>query len=186
MNKRLKRYIPNEFKESIFKIDFLTLYEQGFRLLFIDIDNTLVSYTEKIPTKEVHELIENLKEMGFEIILISNNYHKRVSKFAAPLIDIPFVHYALKPFKRGFKKGLKMASQKYEPSEVIAIGDQLMTDIKGANKLGFYSVLVKAIEQKTDVLSTRINRFFERRILKKLKRKYKEEYERTLKQYENM
>lgn len=186
MKVRLKKYIPNEFNESIFEIDFLTLYKKGYRLLFIDIDNTLVSYTEKTPTDEVMEFIKKLKDIGFEVIFISNNYYKRVSVFSAPFGDIPFVHYALKPLKRGFKKGLKKASKQYKKEEVIAIGDQLMTDIKGANKMGFYTILVRAIEKKTDVLSTRINRFFERRILKKVKKKHYEDYKRTLKQYESM
>ncbi len=186
MKDKLKKYIPNQFNESIFEIDFLSLYKEGYRLLFIDIDNTLVSYTEETPTEEVLKLVEDLRKIGFEIILISNNYYKRVSIFAAPFGDIPFIHYALKPFKRGFKKGLKMFNNKYKKDEVIAIGDQLMTDVKGANKMGFYSILIRAIEKKTDVLSTRINRFFERRVLKKVKKKHYEQYEKTLKQYENM
>lgn len=186
MKAKLRKYIPSQFNESIFEIDFLSLYEKGYRLLFIDIDNTLVSYTRKTPTIEVLDFVKDLKEMGFEIVLISNNYYKRVSTFAAPFGDIPFIHYALKPFKRGFKKGLKLYNNTYKKDEVIAIGDQLMTDIKGANKMGFYTILVRAIEKKTDVLSTRINRIFERQILKKVKKKHYEEYERTLKQYESL
>lgn len=186
MSNKLRNYIPNEFEESIYEIDFLNLYEKGIRLLLIDIDNTLASYTTPLPTTENQELIEKLREIGFEVILISNNNKKRVSKFARGFKDIEYVHFALKPLKRGYKKALKKASKPYEKEEVASIGDQLMTDIKGTNKMGFYSILVRAIEIKTDVITTKINRFFERRKLKRIKKKYKDLYEEVLKDYESM
>lgn len=186
MSKKLKQYLPNEYKESVYEIDFLTLYEQGFRLVFLDIDNTLANYKTKLPTKENIELVSKIQEIGFEVILISNNYYKRVSKFSEPFGDVPFVHWALKPFKRGYKKGLKLASKAYTKEEIITVGDQLFTDVKGSNKMGFYSILVKPIEKKTDVFTTKINRFFERRKLRKIKKKFPKEYEERLKQYESL
>lgn len=186
MSNRLKKYIPNEFKQSIYEIDFLSLYDKGYRLLLIDIDNTLASYKTVLPTKDNLKLIKSLQEMGFEVILISNNNYKRVSVFTENINDVRFVHFALKPFKRGYKKALKIAKRKYEKHEIISIGDQLMTDVKGTNKMGFYSILVRPIERRTDVLTTKINRFFENRKLKKIKKKYPELYEEVLKDYESM
>jgi|SRR5690554_2683549 len=186
MSNRLKKYIPNEFKQSIYEIDFLSLYDKGYRLLLIDIDNTLANYKTLLPSKDNLKLIKTLQEIGFEVILVSNNNYKRVSVFAEEISGVKFVHFALKPFKRGYKKALKIANRKYEKQEVVSIGDQLMTDIKGTNKMGFYSILVKPIERKTDVLTTKINRFLENRKLKKIKKKYPKLYEEVLKDYESM
>lgn len=183
MRSRLRKYIPNQFAESIEEIDFFWLYEQGIRLLLIDIDNTLASYKTLLPTEENLKLVENLKKIGFEVILISNNSYKRVSAFTKPFNDVAFVHAALKPLKRGYKKALKKANKTYKKEEVATIGDQLMTDVKGTNKMGFYSILVKPIARKTDVFTTKINRFFENKKLKKIKKKYPKEYEETLKDY---
>lgn len=185
MSKKLKRYIPNQYKESVYEIDFLSLYEQGFRLAFIDIDNTLANYKTELPTKDNLELVKKIEEIGFEVILISNNYYKRVSKFSEPF-GVPFVHWALKPLKRGYKKGLKMASKDYNKEEIITIGDQLFTDVKGSSKMGFYSILVKPIETKTDVFTTKINRCREQRILRKIKNKYPKEYKDRLEKYESV
>lgn len=185
MSKKLKRFIPNEYKESVYEIDFFALYEQGFRLAFIDIDNTLANYKTELPTKENLELVDEIQQIGFEVILISNNYYKRVSKFSEPF-GVLFVHWALKPLKRGYKKGLKKASRDYKKEEVLTVGDQLATDIKGSNKMGFYSILVKPIEKKTDVFTTKINRCREQRILKKIKKKYPKKYKDRLEKYESL
>lgn len=185
MSKKLKRFIPNKYKESVYEIDFFALYEQGFRLAFIDIDNTLANYKTELPTKENLELVDEIQKIGFEVILISNNYFKRVSKFSEPF-GVPFVHWALKPLKRGYKKGLKKASREYKKEEVITVGDQLITDVKGSSKMGFYSILVKPIEKKTDVFTTKINRLREQRILKKIKKKYPKKYKDRLEKYESL
>ena len=50
------------------------------------------------------------------------------------------------------------------------IGDQIMTDVRGANAAGIRSILVRPIVD-TDGWNTRINRFFERRIMRTLLRK---------------
>lgn len=178
---KLKRYIPTYTYQSIFDIDFLALYENKIRLIFMDIDNTMVPYTSNKPTPDSLQLIESLKEMGFMVVFISNNNKERVSTFCEGL-DIPCVHFALKPLKRGFKKGLKLVRKIYQPDEVVVIGDQLMTDIVGGNKMGFTTILVSAILKKSDIFSTRINRKRERRIMKKLKRYFPKDYER-LKDY---
>ncbi|NMA05857.1 MAG: YqeG family HAD IIIA-type phosphatase [Acholeplasmataceae bacterium] len=174
---RVSKYIPNFVYKSVLDIDFLSLYhDKNIRFIFLDIDNTLAPYDVDIPTKETHKLVKELLEIGFELILISNNNKKRVLKFSEPL-GLNAIYFALKPLKRGFKKGLKMASKPYKPSEVLVVGDQLMTDISGANNMGFMTILVKPIKRKSDILSTRINRLRERCVLKKLKKHYYEKYE---------
>ncbi len=185
MGRKLEKYIPSKYFKSVFEIDFLSFYKKGFRLIFLDIDNTLIKYSQKRASQKEISFVNNLLKIGFEVIFISNNYKKRVQKFNQDF-NLKAVHYATKPFKRGYKKGLKMASAKYKPDEVIAIGDQLMTDIKGANKMGFYTILVNPLEKKSDVWTTKINRFLEKRIIKKIQEKHLQIYLDRLKEYESL
>ena len=76
-------------------------------------------------------------------------------------MDYPFICSAKKPLKRGFKKELK-AIDHQNRAEVVVIGDQIMTDILGGNRMGFYTILVEPILRKSDILPTRINRKMER------------------------
>ena len=178
-----KHFIPSLYVNTIFDIDFNKLYEDGIRLILTDLDNTLISYKETDPLEAQYDWVKKMKEIGFEIIIVSNNSHKdRVSHFAK-LLDIKYLNFALKPTKIGMKKALKMANKKYEPEEVIALGDQLMTDILVANRMKFHSVLVKAVDRKSDILPTRINRKLEGHVLKVLKKKETESYNEKLLQY---
>ena len=53
----------------------------------------------------------------------------------------------------------------FDLSEVACIGDQIMTDIWGANKMGFTSILVDKMT-KEDFKWTKLNRIVESLILK--------------------
>ena len=178
-----KHFIPSLYVNTIFDIDYNKLYEDGIRLILTDLDNTLISYKETDPLEAQYDWVKKMKEIGFEIIIVSNNSHKdRVSHFTK-LLDIKYLNFALKPTKIGMKKALKMANKKYEPEEVIALGDQLMTDILVANRMKFHSVLVKAVDRKSDILPTRINRKLEGHVLKVLKKKETASYNEKLLQY---
>ncbi|MGI6359799.1 MAG: YqeG family HAD IIIA-type phosphatase [Acholeplasmatales bacterium] len=174
---RVNKYIPTFVYKSVYDIDFLSIYnKEKIRFIILDIDNTLAPYDEDTPTEEAKKLIKDLLAIGFELILISNNNKKRVLKYSEPL-GLKAIYFALKPLKRGFKKGLKSASKPYKKEEVLVIGDQLMTDIYGANRMGFKTILVEPIKRKSDILTTRINRLRERRVLKKIKKHNYEKYE---------
>ena len=56
--KRYQKFIPYLYEKSVFDIDFLQLYKQGIRLVLCDIDNTLVSYSEHEPNKQVNALLK--------------------------------------------------------------------------------------------------------------------------------
>ena len=58
----------------------------------------------------------------------------------------------------------------FKDQEIACIGDQLITDIYGANRLGLTSILVNPISP-SEPLKTRFNRMLERKIIKKLSKK---------------
>ena len=178
-----EKFIPTIYKETVFDVDYNKLYEKGVRLILTDLDNTLVSYKDDEVNDKLLIWLEQRKKEGFEIIIISNNSSEtRVKEFAAKL-DIKYLSRAMKPLKCGFKKVMKKASRKYSPHEVVAIGDQLMTDVFAANRMNYTSILVKAIDRKTEKWTTRFNRILEKHVLRKIQEKHPQLFEECLKVY---
>lgn len=157
----LRRFLPNEHVKTIFDIQPEALKARGIEGIITDLDNTLVAWDVKNATPEVVKWFELMKEHGLKVTIISNNNMERVKAFSDPL-GTPFVYSAKKPLSRAFKK---VAEQmKLDKSEIVVIGDQLLTDVLGGNSAGFYTILVLPIVQ-TDAKITQFNRRIERRIL---------------------
>ena len=178
----IKKLIPSYYYKTINDIPYNKLYEEGFRLILTDLDNTLISYLEKEPTLELFSWKKMVEEIGFEIIIVSNSRKERVKHFANSL-GLKYVKFAKKPTKFGLKKALRIANRKYAKSEVLEIGDQVMTDVYGSRRLGVYTILVKAIDKKTEILPTKINRKLEDHFLKKIQKKYPNLYAERLEEY---
>ena len=177
-----KWFIPEEYQTTIYDIDYNKLYSQGKRLILTDLDNTLISYRESRPNDSLLKWKNDLEAMGFEIIICSNNKKKRVSEFSKEL-GLKYVYSARKPLKKGLKKAIKIASRKYSKSEIVEIGDQLMTDQFGAKRMKLYTIMVKNIDPKTEIWTTRFNRRIENKMLKRIQKKYPELYKEKLQRY---
>ena len=176
-----KKIIPSYYHLSIKDINYQELKEQGIKALFFDLDNTIISYDVDEVLGETKEFLENLTK-DFKVLVISNSRKPRVSKACQNLIDIPYVSFAKKPLKFGFKKALKKVNVKRD--EVCVIGDQMMTDVFGANRMKFgKTVLVHPVKQKSDHILTRTNRRIENIFIRKVKKKMPETYEKVLKAY---
>lgn len=154
-------FLPNLNVKSVFEINPYDLKEQGIQGIITDLDNTLVAWDVASATPEIEKWFEDFQKAKLDIVIISNNNGDRVGKFAEPL-SIPYLHSAKKPLKRSFKKAAKQMNLK--PREIAVIGDQLLTDVLGGNRGGFYTILVDPIV-KTDAAVTKFNRFIERRLL---------------------
>lgn len=179
----IKKLIPDYYYNSIDDIPFTKLYEEGYRLILTDLDNTIVSYKVLDPTLESHNFKKRLEEIGFEVIIVSNSKKDRVDRFAKEL-GLPYVKHAMKPLKKGYKRAMKkVASMKYNTNEILTIGDQIMTDVFGSKRLKLTTVLVKAIDRKTEVWTTRFNRKMEKFFMKRIKKKMPNVYKEKLEEY---
>lgn len=174
-----QKCIPSDYVTSIFDIDYKQLQKQGIKSLFFDLDNTIIAYDET-ELSEKHIAFFNKLKKEFKLVIISNSGYQRVSK-ALHQLDVFYVYHSAKPTKIGLKKALNMVQTKKD--ETILIGDQLMTDVLGASRFGITSILVKAVKRKSDRLMTRINRLFEKAVLKKIMRKEPALYEERLLKY---
>ena len=159
-------FIPDVYQSNIYKIDYKKLKKNGIKCLLFDLDNTLVSYKTKEPDIKVKELI-SLLEQDFKVIIMSNSNKERLRPFKEQLnIDVAFRSH--KPFRAKYEKILDL--YKYKENEIACIGDQLLTDICGANRMGFTSILIDRID-KWEIIPTRFNRIIEKFILIGFKKK---------------
>ncbi len=159
----MEKLRPDIYQKSLKEINFTRLKEEGIKVLLLDMDNTILKYGEKEIEKDLSDLITTLKS-SFTLIIFSNSPKTKVKKIAES-IDLPYISFAFKPSKRGFKKVFK--KYQVQPEEVAIIGDQLLTDIKGGNKVGITTILVEPLNKEDEIL-TKINRKREMRILKKM------------------
>lgn len=137
----LSRYYPYAYVEDVFSIDYARLYGKGFRAILFDIDNTLVPHGAD-SVERVDQLFKDISSLGFKTLLLSNNSEERVKRFKKN-IDTQYIFDANKPEPEGFIRALDVLNVK--KGEAIVIGDQLFTDIYGANRCGIPNILVKYI-----------------------------------------
>lgn len=157
----LKKYFPYEYAESVFAIDYGKLMTKGYKAIIFDIDNTLVHHGDD-STPEIDDLFKEIQKIGLKTILLTNNDEERVLRFIEN-IDTPFVCDADKPHPSGYLKALEILD--VNKNEAVVIGDQIFTDIYGANKCGIPNILVKfiTIDGETKIGK---RRYIEKAILK--------------------
>lgn len=163
----LKLFLPDEQLKSIFEIKPEDLKARGIKGIITDLDNTLIEWDRPNATPELTKWFENVKEHGILVTIVSNNNEERVGAFAKPL-NLPFIYRAKKPMTSAFVRACAQMGIKRE--EAVVVGDQLLTDVLGGNRGGFHTILVIPVSE-SDGLNTKVNRFFERKIMAALKRK---------------
>ena len=141
IDKLLNRYYPWEYSESVFDIDYRKLAADGFKAVIFDIDNTLVHHGDG-STPEIDCLFEEIHSAGLKTLLLTNNDEERVLRFIRN-IDTLYVCDAEKPDTAGYKKALGLLE--VTADQAVCAGDQLFTDVLGANQVGIPSVLIHYI-----------------------------------------
>ncbi|HEL1615831.1 YqeG family HAD IIIA-type phosphatase [Streptococcus suis] len=164
----LENYMPDFALEKAYDVTVESLKKHGIKVVFVDLDNTLIAWNNPDGTPEMRQWLHDLQDAGIPVVVVSNNKYERVKR-AVEKFGIEFEAFALKPFTFGINRALKRFD--VQPYEVVMIGDQLMTDIRAAKRAGLKSVLVKPL-LKTDSINTQINRWRERRTMKKIIAKY--------------
>jgi len=158
------KFVPDIYEKSIYTIDYKKLKKRGIKCLIFDLENTIAPTNLKKPNKKLKDLFEELKDMKFKLIILSNETKKRVEPFK-DILGVDSAYLSFKPMKKKYKKILKIYN--FKDTEIACIGDQLVTDILGANRMDFTSILVNPISTN-EFVTTRISRFFENIIIKYL------------------
>ena len=160
-------FIPDVYQKSIYTINYKKLKKSGIKCLLFDLDNTLVPYKTTKPDRKLKELF-TLLDQDFKVIIMSNSGKNRLRTFKEELnVDTAFNSH--KPLKGKYKKIMEL--YKFKETEIAGIGDQILTDVYGANRMNFTSIFIDRIN-KHEILPTKINRFFERLVLIHLKKEH--------------
>ena len=161
----MEKYVPDIYQKSIYTINYDSLLLRGIKWLLIDLDNTLVPINEKKPNQKIKELFSELKDKGFKIIIFSNSPKSRLKPFKQEL-EVDCCASARKPSSKKFN--LVMNLYHFEFSEIAIIGDSIIDDIVGGNKVGITTILINQIGKREFPIAF-LKRIYERHILKKLR-----------------
>lgn len=162
---------PDGYFDKVRDIKIEYLIENNIKAIILDVDNTLIDYYKVFP-EGTKEWVENVKKQGIKFCILSNSNKISKVKEVANIIDVPYFYFAKKPLKGGFKKAKKLLNE--ESKNIAVIGDQIMTDVIGANRCKMFSILVKPIKEK-DIIITKVKRPIENLIIKKYLNKIKRE-----------
>jgi hypothetical protein len=138
---------PDEYVESTYRIDFEKLYTEGYRGIIFDIDNTLVPHGAPADERAI-SLFRRLKEMGYSCVLLSNNKEPRVKMFN-DAVHVQYICKAGKPKPAGYRRAMELMGT--DTANTIFVGDQIFTDVCGANLAGIRTFLVKPIHPKEEI-----------------------------------
>lgn len=163
-------WYPGEEVKSTYRVDYTALYRQGYRGIIFDIDNTLVPHGAPADESAI-ALFEQLRSLGFETVLLSNNKEPRVKGFAEQ-VKSRYLYKAGKPGAKGYTRAMELMGT--DKDTTLFIGDQLFTDIWGANRLGIRTILTKPIDPKEEIQIV-LKRLLEKPILYLYHRKVKHE-----------
>lgn len=155
-----QRLYPGEYLDSAYDIAYEKLYEEGCRGLIFDIDNTLVPHGAKADDR-AKALFERLKTLGFGCCLLSNNKEARVKMFNDD-VQVQYIYDAHKPSVKNYQQAMKLLET--DVTNTIFIGDQIFTDVYGANRAGIRTILVKPIHPKEEIQIV-LKRYLEKIVL---------------------
>lgn len=149
---------------SVLQIQPGLLRQYGIRGLMLDLDNTLTTHDNPAPAEGVLSWIAVMRKAGIAMMIVSNNRPHRVEPFAAAL-GLPFVAEGAKPLPKGFRQAQKRMQLPF--SQLAVVGDQIFTDILGANLCGVKSIYVRPIQYESTSFF-KVKRWLERPFLPKM------------------
>ena len=162
------KWFPSEYYDSTYSINFGTYYNKGYRAVIFDVDNTLVEHDAPADDRAT-KLIKKLLGMGMKVCFLSNNDEERVKSFNENLGAV-YIYKAGKPLARGYREAMeKMGTSE---ADTMFVGDQIFTDVWGANNAGIHSILVKPIAKHEEIQIV-LKRIPEKFVLWKWKQKMK-------------
>lgn len=154
---------PTIALKSVCDISLEILGDFNIKALILDIDNTLTTHDNPNIKPEILNWINMLKENSIKLMIVSNNYPERVKPFAN-MLDIDFVSRGQKPLPKGFSEACNRLG--VPKKNICAVGDQIFTDILGANIKGIKSIFVFPMEYETTTFF-KIKRTLEKPLLPK-------------------
>lgn len=159
-------FYPKGYFNKVSDITLEYINKNNIKGILLDVDNTLIDYYRNV-SEETIQWVKLLKANNIKMCILSNSENKEKMEELSEKLDLQYVYLAFKPFKRGFKKAKKILMLDNN-NEIAVVGDQIFTDVIGANRMKMHSILVDPIAKK-DIWLTLIKRPLENYIKKKIK-----------------
>lgn len=154
---------PKVYLNNVLEISVDFLKKENINGLILDVDNTLLFY-DRTMINGLEQWVDKMKKNNIKLCILSNTNKKDKVDKLSKILKIPYIFFAKKPLKSGFKKAAKILNMKNE--NIAVVGDQIFTDIIGANRMKMFPILTKPLEEK-DILITKIKRPLEEYIINK-------------------
>ena len=135
-------FIPQIIVDKLTDVTPELLRHHGVQFLMLDFDNTIVPYTTNTPTGEMERWLQTMLTSDIGICVVSNSKRDRVVKFCDAR-GIPCITHSKKPFQKGIRNCRDRFS--LDLTHAALAGDQIYTDVLGANCAGAVSILVTPI-----------------------------------------
>ena len=155
-------FYPDLYINNIKEITIEMLKEHNIKGLMLDVDNTLIDFDRNM-LEGTPLWCKQLKDDNIKMCILSNSNKIDKVKAVAYQLDIPYINFAKKPLKSGFRKAQKILE--LDESKIAVVGDQIMTDVLGGNLCKMFTILTKPLHEK-DIFITKIKRPLERCIVK--------------------
>lgn len=165
-------FYPTMYRRRVTDVTLADLRRLGAGAILLDIDNTLTTHDAPDLSPEVAAWLERMRGAGIAMTVVSNNREERVRPFAEK-IGLHFQARAGKPLSRGYRAAAARLS--CSPAECVAVGDQIFTDILGANLAGMPSILLEPIQPERDQKLIVFKRFWERLLLRSRRQRQRKE-----------
>ncbi len=168
-------FYPTMYRRRVTDVSAADLQALGVRGILLDVDNTLTTHDNPQLDPAVMLWLEAMRAAGFLLTVVSNNSDERVRPFAEA-IGLGYQAKAGKPLARGYRMAARTMG--LPPCECVAIGDQIFTDIVGANLAGMPCVLLEPIEPEVEQKFIVFKRKLEKPLLncRREKRRREEDY----------
>ena len=156
---------PTLYRRRVTDITLQDLEMLGVKGLLLDVDNTLTTHGSQHLSEEVAAWLRAMQEAGVKLTVVSNSWEWRVAPFAQK-IGLRHTSLSCKPSPIGFWRGARRMGLKCR--ECAAVGDQVFTDILGANLGGVPCILLDPIEKETGKPFLQLRRRWEIPLRRKL------------------
>jgi uncharacterized protein len=152
---------PDVQVERVSDVSTELLRTLGIEGVLLDLDDTIVASDAALPTSEVEAWLRDLLRSGIKVVILSNGERGRVRDLSQRLGVSAFALVG-KPLWFAFRRGLRALGTPRHATAMV--GDQLFTDVFGANVAGLTSILVRPLTPGK-LPHTRLARRLERLIL---------------------
>ena len=164
VGKLVRPFCPISAYHALHEIPLQALWDNGKRLILLDVDNTLVKWKQEDFSEEVLTWLKEAEGIGFKMCILSNTRHPERLKRISARLDVPYIRDRFKPSRKMYRIALRKFG--LEADEAVMIGDQILTDILGANRSGIEAIWLNRMGTR-EFIGTRLgNRVFERMIVR--------------------